>query len=296
MPSYLAKVQKRMDIYSRRRTRSILTGNYGSVFKGRSMDFDDLREYIIGDDVKDIDWKASARSRNVMIRRYIAIRKRNILIIADSGRNMATLAPSGESKAELATFCAGVMAYVGLNHDDLVGMVYGNHSENKRFPLKENRANAENFLNSYVKAPKFDSADSNLSSVLQYANKGNRERKTMIIITDPESAAKQDMELLRKLLARHEIMFILIEDAPLTDSKLKKRDTRDIDGLVRLPSFMRSSKSVAKAEQAYRNKQKTEITKSLRHLGITCCFIDSTDTAVTNIVNMLEEQKNARKR
>lgn len=295
MPSYLAKVQKRMDLYSRRRTRSILTGNYGSVFKGRSMDFDDLREYVIGDDVKDIDWKASARSRNVMIRRYIAIRKRNILIVADSGRNMSTLAPNGESKAEIATFCAGVMAHIGLNHDDLVGMVYGNHSENKRFPLKDNRANAEHFLNSFAKAPKFESADSDLNSVLQYASKGNRERKMMVVITDPESAEKQDLGLLKKLLARHEITYILVEDAPLTDSKFKAKDTKDIDGLVRLPSFMRSNKSVAKAEQAYREKQKGSITKNFRHLGITCCFVDNSETAITSIINMLEEQKNARK-
>lgn len=296
MPSYLAKVQKRMDIYSRRRTRSILTGNYGSVFKGRSMDFDDLREYVLGDDVKDIDWKASARSRSVMIRRYIAIRKRNILIIGDSGRNMTTLAPSGETKAEIATFCAGVMAYVGLNHDDLVGMVYGNHTENKRFPLKENRANAENFLNNYAKAAKYESADSDLNSVLQYASKGNRERKMMVIISDPDSVQVMDMGLLRKLLARHEILFILVEDALITDRKLKKRDTKDIDGLVRLPSFMRSSKSVAKAEHTYRMQQQESITKELRHLGITSCFVGSSETAVSKIVNMLEEQKNARKR
>ena len=49
-----------MDIFAQRRVRNVLSGNYGSVFKGRSLDFDDLREYNYGDDVKDIDWKATA--------------------------------------------------------------------------------------------------------------------------------------------------------------------------------------------------------------------------------------------
>jgi uncharacterized protein (DUF58 family) len=133
MPSYLVKVRKKMDIYAQRRVRNVLSGNYGSVFKGRSMDFDDLREYNYGDDVKDIDWKATARSRTIMIRRYIAIRKHNIMIVADNGNSMAALAPSGESKAEVAAFCAGVIAYVAQKHGDLVGMVYGNKDGNKRY-------------------------------------------------------------------------------------------------------------------------------------------------------------------
>ena len=64
MAGYLVKVRKKMNIITQRRVRNVLTGNYGSVFKGRSIDFDDLREYDYGDDVKDIDWKASARSRS----------------------------------------------------------------------------------------------------------------------------------------------------------------------------------------------------------------------------------------
>ena len=63
MPSYLVKVRKKMDIFAQRRVRNVLSGNYGSVFKGRSLDFDDLREYNYGDDVKDIDWKANLKHR-----------------------------------------------------------------------------------------------------------------------------------------------------------------------------------------------------------------------------------------
>ena len=125
-----------MNVYAQRRARGVFAGDYGSVFKGRSLDFDILREYTYGDDVKDIDWKASARSRNIMVRRYIAIRKHNILIVADNGNSMAALAPSGETKGEVATFCAGVVAYIARKHDDLVGLVAGNHGGNMRFPIK----------------------------------------------------------------------------------------------------------------------------------------------------------------
>ncbi|MGB2787690.1 MAG: DUF58 domain-containing protein, partial [Candidatus Saccharimonadaceae bacterium] len=89
MPSLLVKVKAKMAIHAHEKVRGVLEGEYGSVFKGRSMDFDDLREYVVGDDIKDIDWKATARSGSTLIRRYIAIRKHNIMLVVDTGRDMA---------------------------------------------------------------------------------------------------------------------------------------------------------------------------------------------------------------
>ena len=50
----------------------MLDGEHGSIHKGRSMDFDDLREYVLGDDVKDLDWKATARSGRPLVKRFVA--------------------------------------------------------------------------------------------------------------------------------------------------------------------------------------------------------------------------------
>ena len=59
----------------------------------RSLEFDDLRPYVPGDDVRDIDWKASARSGGVLIKRFVAEKHHKILLVADAGRNMTALAP-----------------------------------------------------------------------------------------------------------------------------------------------------------------------------------------------------------
>ena len=295
MPSYLVKVRKKMDIFAQRRVRNVLSGNYGSVFKGRSLDFDDLREYNYGDDVKDIDWKATARSRTIMIRRYIAVRKHNILLVADNGNTMAALAPSGESKQEVATFCAGVMSYVALHHGDYVGMIYGNHGENKRYMQKEDAAYIENFLDKYAKSMTLKSEPSDLNSLLNYVSKTYRERSFMIIMSDAEGVSQIDTEMVRKLHARHEIMFIIIEDSPLTNGLLINYDTVDIDGKTRLSRFFRQNKKIAKAEEEYREAQRVGIRKTLRRMGIVCCFVDSTNHAIPRIVNMLEEQKHVRR-
>ena len=295
MPSYLVKVRKKMDIFAQRRVRNVLSGNYGSVFKGRSLDFDDLREYNYGDDVKDIDWKATARSRTIMIRRYIAVRKHNILLVADNGNTMATLAPSGESKQEVATFCAGVMAYVAHHHGDFVGMIYGNKGENKRYMLKEDTAYIENFLDKYAKSMTLSAPESDLNSLLNYVAKTYRERSFMIIMSDAEGVSQIDTEIVRKLHARHEIMFIIVEDSPLTNKLLVNYDTVDIEGKMRLSRFFRQNKKIAKDEENYREAQRSGIRRTLRRMGIVCCFVDSTNHAIPRIIGMLEEQRRARK-
>lgn len=295
MPGYLSRVRKKMNIYSQRRARTALSGNYGSVFKGRSMDFDDLREYTYGDDVKDIDWKATARSRNVMIRRYIAIRKHNIMIVADSGKAMAALAPSGEKKGDVAVFCASVMAYIAQKHGDLVGCVYGNYDITKRFKLKESTAHIESFLGHYDKSISLEAADGNINQLLSYVSKTYHERLFLIIITDPASVASLNVNYVRRLGARHEQMFILVEDSPLTNKVLFKHDARDIDGNLRLPLFLRDNKSVAKAEETFRETQRDNIRRNLRRFGVVCSFVDGTENAIPRIYKMLEEQKHARK-
>lgn len=295
MPSYLVKVRKKMSIYAQRRVRGVFAGNYGSVFKGRSMDFDDLREYNYGDDVKDIDWNATARSRSIMVRRYIAIRKHNILIVADNSNAMAALAPSSETKADVATFCAGTLAYIAKKHGDLVGLVAGNHENTMRFPLKEDTAYIENFLDKYYKSIKVDSPASDINAVLAYITKAFRERMFVIVITDPSSALSIDRSLIRKINARHEQMFCIVEDAPLTSPSLRTKEARDIEKNTRIPRFLRSSHSLEKAELNYREAQRQVIKRTLRHYGIVSSFIDSTEHAIPRIIQMLEEQKNARR-
>ena len=295
MASHLVKVRKKMNIFAQRRVRNVLSGNYGSVFKGRSLDFDDLREYNYGDDVKDIDWKATARSRSVMLRRYIAVRKHNILIVADAGNTMAALAPSGESKRDVATFCAGVLSYIAQHHGDYVGIVYGNKNENKRFAMKEDMAFIENFLDKYQKAMRLDGAESDLNSLLSYVSKTYRERCFLILMSDADGIGRIDPELLRRLHVRNEILTVIVEDSPLSNPKLKDDEVADIDGKVRLPHYLRHSRSVAKAENEYRTAQRNGIQKSLRRIGIVSCFVDSIDHAIPRIITMLEEQKHVRR-
>jgi uncharacterized protein (DUF58 family) len=295
MSNNIAKVKKKMSIYAKRRVHNVLTGNYGSVFKGRSIDFDDLRTYQYGDDVKDIDWKASARSKVPMIRRYIALRKHNIMIVADAGRNMAALAPSGETKEEVATFAAAVVSYVAEKNGDLVGMTYGNNVGKTRFALKEGVAHIENFLDKYGKSVSTASGDANINALLNYVTKSFRERMFIFIITDVHGAMQINEDLLRRLRVRHEQMVMMVEDINYTSPKFSNKDAVDITNGNTLPRFMRKNRKLRQAEEKLREENQEKVARELKRLGIMSCFLSDTDKAIPEIFKMLEAERHVRR-
>ena len=90
--TYIPRIKGNMrgykTIHTLKTTSRIIDGSYNSIYKGRSMNFDELREYVPGDDIKDVDWKASARSQKMLVREYIAEKKHNIMLVMDTSKRM----------------------------------------------------------------------------------------------------------------------------------------------------------------------------------------------------------------
>lgn len=295
MASLLVKVRKKMTIAAHRKVRSALEGEYASVTKGRSMDFDDLRQYILGDDVKDIDWKATARSGQVLIRRYIAIRKYNILLVVDTGKSMAATAPSGESKRDIAVMTAGVIASVAQKHGDLVGLVAGDAQHIGRLPLKDSRPHVERILQFINTQTRLDAASSDLVGLLDYIRRTIKRRMMLVIISDNLQFAAEQEQLLRRLDAQHELMFIAIDDLDPDDKQWNTHDLYDVDTPVVLPKFIRMQKNVEDAYQKFVKEQWRRTNHTLDALRISSVRIASEKDVIPQIVRLLEKQKRARR-
>ena len=121
---YIPRIKANLWINTKIKTSNILEGSYNSIYKGRSMNFEDLREYVIGDNVKDIDWKASARSNKILIKQYIAEKKHNILFILDTGKKMLADTKELESKKEIALMTVGTISYLVDSHGDSISAIY----------------------------------------------------------------------------------------------------------------------------------------------------------------------------
>lgn len=295
MSSLLVKVRRKMSITAHRKVRSALEGEYTSVYKGRSMDFDDLREYILGDDVKDIDWKATARGGQVRIRRYVAIRKHNIMLVVDTGRSMAAASPSGESKKDIAVMAAGVIASVAQKHNDLVALTAGNSEYVHHMPLKGSRPHIERMLQYIDTRTTLDAPASNLTYLLDYVRRNIKRRMLLVVISDNLQFAAAQEQLLRRLGAQHELLFIAIDDLDPSSDNWNSRSLFDVDQPAVLPSFVRRQKVVEKAYQALVQRERNRSHRTLEHIRISSIRIDSEAVVVNQIVRLLEEHKHARR-
>ena len=219
MASLLQRVKSKMAIFAHRKARGMLDGEYGSVFRGRSLDFDDLRAYLPGDEVRDIDWKASARHGSPLIRRYVAVRRQTVLLITDTGRNMAAEARSGEVKKDIAVLALGVMGYLAHRHGDLVGLVCGDSSTTRALPAKGGEAHLERLLRHVDSHTVLDGAASRIQDQLDYVVRNIKGRHLLFVVADelPEDAATG--KLLRRLRAQHEILWLTLRDADLAPSR-----------------------------------------------------------------------------
>ena len=96
------KIKNGISIYTNKKTSNILDGTYKSVYKGKSLIFEDLREYVPGDNIKDVDWKASARSNNLLVKQFIAEKKHNVILLFDSSKKLLADASSRNIKKRVS--------------------------------------------------------------------------------------------------------------------------------------------------------------------------------------------------
>lgn len=293
MGSLLTKVKTKMSIYAHQKVQGLLEGEYGSVFKGRSMDFDDLRQYNPGDDIKDIDWKATARSGQTLIKRYVAIRKHNILLVVDTGRNMAATGASGETKRDTAIMVSGVMGYIAQKHGDLVAMVAGDDESTTYLPLKGTNQHLETLLQHIEKKATLDAAKSNLARQLEYIARSISRRMLLVIVADEVEIDEEYQRLLRRLGAQHELMWITVGDSSLHQKTASAQ--YDVATQAVLPRFLLNNSAVIKEFEEKSFLSAGETQRALERLRISSQRVNSEADAVTSLFKLLEKQRYARR-
>ena len=298
MTSLLQRVKSDMAIFAHRKARGMLDGEYGSVFRGRSLDFDDLRAYIPGDEVRDIDWKASARHGSPLIRRYVAVRRQTVLLVTDTGRNMAAAARSGATKKDIAVMALGVMGYLAHRHGDVVGLVSGDSAGTTAFPAKGGEAHLERLLRRVDSAATLDAAPSRLEVQLDHVARTIKSRNLLFIVADELAASPATSQLLRRLQAQHEILWLTVRDAGLVpDEPLlppdQVPDSYSVSGSYPLLAHLARDPAVASAYATAVAERDTGRKAMLRQAGITEGEVACSRDVVTALFALLERHRRA---
>lgn len=284
--NYINRIKANISIYSSRKTSNILDGTYKSIYKGKSMNFENLREYVINDDIKDIDWKSSARSGTLYIKEFIAEKKHNIMLIMDTGKKMAAHTDSHEQKKDVAIFTAGTIGYLAIKNNDYVGMIYLNSEKTQYKPLKYNLYNLEAYLCEYDKYA--DETDANINELLEYAYKNITKKTIIFVITDLSGIDNIKTNTLKKLKQKHDVLIININD-----NFMSGEDIYDIGMQKYIPDFMLKDKKLHEVEAQIKNEIIKKNTNRFKKSNVSMTSISSKKEINNKIIRLLEEHKYA---
>ncbi|MCL2802737.1 MAG: DUF58 domain-containing protein [Micrococcales bacterium] len=274
---------------AKRPVRTALAGAYASVFIGRSLDFEDLREYVPGDDVKAIDWKATARSPRVLVRRSVAERRHHLVLVVDTGQAMVATAPDGQAKSNLAGAMAGVFALLALAHGDLISAYWGDANQRWSLPPRGRAAHGDLLLKSLNLAWSNQPGASAIDQVMDKATKTSRRRGAAIVISDNTGLGPGSEQGLRQLQLLHEVMVVRVADlAPASPLAAGAVDL--IDGLT-FGEAIRGGQAAAEQALALDLVENRDMTGKLAAMGIATVRLAAMDEVLFKVIEILERHR-----
>lgn len=211
-----------------RDTKGMLDGGRYSLVHTRSLEFDDLRPYVAGDDVRDIDWKATARSGHVLIKRFVTEKHHKILVVADAGRNTTALTPSGEPKRDVAANVIGALGLITLRRSDEIGMVFGDARGCLDIRLRRGETHIEHMLHRFHQHATTRPARSDVLTQLDWVARHHRRPLLLVVVSDEPDVDSRLDGLLTQLRGTHEVLWAMVADMPAVGQD--GADAADADG------------------------------------------------------------------
>ncbi|MCD4678204.1 MAG: DUF58 domain-containing protein [Desulfobacula sp.] len=208
IPAHIIKKIKRIHIKSSRTVNSIMAGQYKSVFRGSGIEFEEVREYTPGDDVKIIDWKVSARLGKPFVKLYKEERESIVMLLIDMSSSLKFGTFSGP-KLERAAEVASVLAFNAIKNNDKVGAIFFTDRIEKYIPPKKGSGHIWRVIKEiFTFSPQ--GQGTNISAALDYFAKISKKRSFVIVLSDFLDDGY--LKSLRTVRQRHEIIGVMIYD------------------------------------------------------------------------------------
>lgn len=294
--AWLTKIETRLGLHPRRFVHALLDGSYASRVAGRSLEFNDLRGYVRGDDVKDIDWKASARSGELLVKRYVAQRRHTLLVVMPASPDLAAAASPDASKAEVALLAVGMLGYLASRHGDYVSLVTPGPDGPTIARPSSRGVDLERMLSEAEErcTPEAETAD--LVDLLELATTAVRRRCIAVVVLDDWQPDQDTRHALQRLASRHETLALCLNDIDVTSSALRGRRVVAMRSRRRVPSFVAADPTLARQVAAQRERRRQERHDELTRMGILHVELEGPDDVVPGIITLLEEMRHAARR
>ncbi len=178
----LMKHVRRIKVFTAKLVDEHVSGEYHSVFKGRGMEFDEVRAYVPGDDVRSIDWNVTARMGHLFVKRFCEERELTIIFLVDISGSMG-FGSRTRTKAEVAAEMTCLLALSAIKNQDKVGMILFSDRIERFIPPRKGRTAAMRLVREVLAAEETRHR-TNLGAALQYLNKIQKRRAVVFLISD----------------------------------------------------------------------------------------------------------------
>ncbi len=176
------KEVRRIQIVARRQVNDLLAGEYLSVFKGRGMEFDAVREYVPGDEIRSIDWNVTARAGVPYVKTFCEERELTVLLAVDVSASGA-FGSQRLSKTETAVEVAAVLMFTALKNNDKVGLLFFADDVVKYIPPRKGRGNVLRLIRELL-ATEPIKAPTDISKALEFLGHVQRRRCVVFLMSD----------------------------------------------------------------------------------------------------------------
>ena len=287
----ILKRVRKIEIKTRGLSNEIFAGKYHTAFRGRGMSFAEVREYRVGDDVRDIDWNVTARSRKPHIKVYEEERELTMMLVVDvSGSRM--FGSTDRLKKSIITEIAAVLAFSAAQNNDKVGCILFSDKVEKFIPPKKGRSHILMIIRELIDFQP-ESRGTALSEPIRFLTNVNKKRCTAFILSDFIDSSK-DVDALDDALkiarGRHDLVGIRIVDD-------RETELPDV-GIVEMRDAETGRKvwvdtSSARVREHYaRNWQERDkkITDTLKHNRVDTATVHTDGDYVAELIKLFKQR------
>ncbi len=205
----LLKKVRRIQITTKHAVNDVFAGQYHSTFKGRGMEFDEVREYVPGDDIRSIDWNVTARTGSPHIKKFVEEREMTVMLVVDV--SASNLFGSGtQLKRDLAAEVAAVLAFSAIRNNDRIGLILFAEEVEKYIPPKKGTRHVLRLVREML-AHKPQGKGTRIVPALDYLNHVSTRKNVTFLISD--FIFNDEYEKLLKVTARrHDFISVVIGD------------------------------------------------------------------------------------
>jgi len=253
IPQEILRKVRHLEIVTRDLVNSIFSGEYHSVFKGKGMEFFEVREYNYGDDIRQIDWNVTARMREPFVKVFTEEREQILMLVVDASSS-GEFGSGARMKGEVAVEIAALLAFSAIKNNDRVGLLIFTDRIEKFIPPQKGKGHVLRVLRELLYfRPQGRGTD--LGLALEYLNRVTRRRSVVLLVSD--FLARDFEKPLKVINKKHDVIALTIHDP-------RERSLPKL-GLVALEDAETGERILVDTASAHFQEAYARVTQNRRH-------------------------------